>query len=318
MTWHGAGKGEPWWLHLLHFWQDWHYTAGWGSFGTITVAILALITSAWYNRRTLRQSRALGDASIALARQQRTDLRSDVLRKELAQWLTMVSEVERVCGELLRRLQNVDSTTDFEASPLFHVVDVGGPSVGAMHSIIGQTLAEPMTNLNSQTIQLQMLTADYSVLVNVHFIMEAIRGKIQGLYALSQMANSSAVASPYESAGGEPYYLAAMMAMMQDHQYTRQIVWSRTDLMSHIIQRFNPAAVGALQRVYREHPDVIGHLQPTNILRPEDIFGREMTPEEQNADTGPIATQPTDPQASETDTEPMRVTDPATDETSAS
>lgn len=316
MTQRGAGKGVPaWWVRLIDWWHhvnptqwwtDWHYTDGWGSLGAIVVAILAIIVSAWFNRRTLQQSRILGDETISVTKQQRADLRSDVLRKELAQWLTMVSQVETVCGELLRRLQHVDPSTDFkEGSPLFHVVDVGGPSVGALHSIIGQALAEPMTNLNSQTIQIQMLTADYSVLVNVHFVMEAIRGKIQGLYALSEKAKTSTGESPYESTDGEPYYLAAMMAMMQDYQYTRQIVWARTDLMAHIIRRFNPAAVGALERVYREHPDVVGHLQPTNILRPEDIFGKEMTQEEQNADTGPIATQPTDPQASESDTEPI-------------
>ncbi|TQR85671.1 hypothetical protein D8S82_15145 [Mycobacterium hodleri] len=315
MTQRGAGKGEPvWWVRLFdwwhhgpstHWWADWHYTDGWGSFGTIVVAVLAILVSAWYNRRTLRQSQVLGAASITVTRQQRADLRYDVLRKELAQWLTMVSQVETVCGELLRRLQNVDPNTDFGGSPLFHVVDVGGPSVGGLHSIIGQALAEPMTNLNSQTIQIQMLTADYSVLVNVHFITQAIYGKVQGLYALLEKAKRSAGASPHESTGREPYYLTAMMAMMQDYQYTRQIVWSRTDLMAHIIRRFNPAAVGALERVYREHPDVIGDLQPTNIMTREDIFGPETTPEEQDANTEPIATQPNEAHINEADTEPI-------------
>lgn len=108
MTQRGAGKGVPaWWVRLIDWWHhvnptqwwtDWHYTDGWGSLGAIVVAILAIIVSAWFNRRTLQQSRILGDETISVTKQQRADLRSDVLRKELAQWLTMVSQVETVCG----------------------------------------------------------------------------------------------------------------------------------------------------------------------------------------------------------------------------
>ncbi|WP_131832406.1 hypothetical protein [Mycobacteroides abscessus] len=246
------------------------------------MAILAILTSAWYNRRTLRQARVLGDGTIAVTKQQRADLRYDVLRKELAQWLTMVSEVERACGELLRRLQEIDSHTEFDGSPLIEFVDVGGPSIGALHSIVGRAIAEPMTNLTTQGIQIQMLTADYTVLANVHLITQAIVGKIQNLYELLNKVSRYAKLTPDERESEDEFIMSVTFAVAQDYQYTRQIRVSRSDLMAHIIQRFNPAAVEALARVHREYPDVIGGLQPTNIWGP---------PQPQSQ---PSATQPAD------------------------
>jgi hypothetical protein len=80
-------------------WHDWHYTPGWGFLATIVFGIGALAVAAL----TLRQARAIADDTLALARQQRADMRGDVLRTELARWLTVVSEIERTCAELLRR-----------------------------------------------------------------------------------------------------------------------------------------------------------------------------------------------------------------------
>lgn len=259
-------RWNRWWYHdhLAQWWHDWHYTDGWGSLGTILVAVLAILASVWYNRRTLRQARVLGDATITITKQQRADLRYDVLRKELAQWLTMVSEVERLCGDLLRRVQEIDSRAELGGSPHVHLVDVGGPSVGALHSVVGQTIAEPFTNLTTQGIQIQMLTADYSILVNLHFITQAIIGKIQILYGLAANATMG------RSTEDENYTFAIIMAIAQDYQFTRQIRVAQTDLMRYVIQRFNPAAVPALARVYSDHPDVIGFNRPTSIWRPSD------------------------------------------------
>ena len=247
---------------LLQVWHEWHYTDGWGSLGTITVATIAILASIWYNRRTLGQAQTLGSATIAITNQQRTDLRYDVLRKEISQWLTMVSEVERVCGELVRRLQEIDSIDDYGGSPLVEFVDVDGPSIGALHSLIGRNIHEPMTNLTTQGIQIQMLTSEYSVLVNMHLITQALIGKIQNLYAMPEKVRKNAN-SP---AGDCSNFFPVFLAIAQDYQYTRQINVSRADLMAYVIRRFNPAAVGALVRVHREFPDVIGNLQPTGIF----------------------------------------------------
>lgn len=297
-----------WWLeHVVRWWHNWHYTDGWGNLGTIAVAILAILASAWYNRRTLRQARVLGDATISLTKQQRADLRYDVLRKELSQWLTMVSEVERACGELLRRLQEIDSHTEYGGSPLVEFVDVGGPSIGALHSIVGQAIFEPMTNLTTQGIQIQMLTADYTVLANIHLITQGINGKVQNLYALLGNASKHANLTSDEKANDNEYLMSAVLAIAQDYQYTRQIAVSRADLMAYVIRRFNPAAVGALARVYQEFPDVIGNLQPTSIFRPQpqsQPAGAE--PQPSDADTEPVPAQSTgaEPQPTNAETQP--------------
>ncbi|MCV7069443.1 hypothetical protein MJO55_23615 [Mycolicibacterium rufum] len=297
--WWGWQRTDPWWTiairlwfhkYPLKWWHDWHYTDGWGSFGTILVAALAILASIWYNRRTLFQAQVIGAATIAITKQQRDDLRYDVLRKELAQWLTMVSEVERLCGELLRRLQESDSYTRSGPSPHAHYVDVGGPSIGALHSIVGQTISEPFTNLTTQGIQIQMLTADYSILVNLHFITQAIIGKVQLLYGLA--ANATVNQNSDDT-------FAIFMIIAQDYQFTRQIRWAQADLMKHVIQRFNPKAVGALQRVWREHPDVIGFNQPLSVWRPSDGWpmSNQSTAENTESDNG----------FADDDTEPLTV-----------
>ena len=108
---------DLWWNYLLRMLHDWHYTQGWGSLGTITVAVLAIISSALYNRRTLRQARAIADDTLALATQQRADTRGDVLRTELARWLTVVSEIERTFAELFRRTSETNLQTDENDNP---------------------------------------------------------------------------------------------------------------------------------------------------------------------------------------------------------
>jgi predicted acyl esterase len=91
------------------------------------------------------------------------------------------------------------------------------------------------------------------------------------------------------------YTFAVIMAIAQDYQFTRQIRVSQADLMMHVIQRFNPAAVRELGRVYREHPDVIGFNRPTSIWRPSDGWPPRTT------------TQPTATQSADDDTEPLTV-----------
>lgn len=124
-----------------------------------------------------------------------------------------------------------------------------------------------------------MLTADYSILVNLHFITQAIIGKVQLLYGLA--ANATVNQNSDDT-------FAIFMIIAQDYQFTRQIRWAQADLMKHVIQRFNPKAVGALQRVWREHPDVIGFNQPLSVWRPSDGWpmSNQSTAENTESDNG--------------------------------
>jgi hypothetical protein len=102
------------WHHLLHMWHDWHYTPGWGFLATIVFGIGTLVVA----RQTLRQARAIADDTLALNRQQRADTRGDVLRVELARWLTVVSEIEQTCAELLSRTEQTNLQKDENDNPL--------------------------------------------------------------------------------------------------------------------------------------------------------------------------------------------------------
>ena len=174
----GAELGETWWdlwwRPVLRVWHAWHYTGGWGSLGTIAVAVLAIISSALYNRRTLRQARVIADDTLALTRQQRADTRGDVLRTELARWLTVVSAIEWACADLLRRTREINVQTD-ENETIDDAEIIR--RARQLKSAVSQELSGPLGNYNTQLTQIRMLTADEIVLTNIHFITQSINGK---------------------------------------------------------------------------------------------------------------------------------------------
>lgn len=193
-TW-GEKWWDLWWAPLLHVWRDWHwhYTEGWGSLGTITVAILAIIVSALYNRRTL-----------ALATQQRTDTRGDVLRTELAAWLTLVGEIEWTCADLLRRIRQMTVKTD-ENDTLDDAEVIR--RARKLKSSVRQELSEPLRNYNTQLAQIQMLTADEIIVTNIHFITQAMTGKTQLLDRWIDMVINHANRTPEEQQQRRQNYL---------------------------------------------------------------------------------------------------------------
>ncbi len=265
-TW-GQTWWDLWWKALLRMWHDWHYTEGWGNLGTITVAAIAIISSALYNRRTLRQARAIADATLALTRRQRADTRGDVLRTELSRWLTVVSEIERTFAELFRRTweTNRHLQTDENDNPL-DAAEIRR-RVSKLKSAVSQELSGPLTNYDTQRTQIHMLTADEIIVTNMHFITQAIIGKRQNLNKLIDTLHVNANRTPDEE---QRDFLGAMiLAPAQDHQYNRQITASRGDLINHVIASFNPAAVRTAARVIRNYPDVLQQLQPTSVIVPQ-------------------------------------------------
>lgn len=268
----GQTRGQTWWHlwwnPLLHISHDWHYTLAWGNLGTIIVAVLAIIVSALYNRRTLRQSRAIADDTLALTRRQRADTRGDVLRTELARWLTVVSEIERTFVELFRRTWETNLQKDENDNPLDAVQIY--QTVGELKAAISQELSEPLTSYDTQRTQIQMLTADETVLTNIHFITQSIIGKRQNLNKLIDALHANAIRTPDEQQREQrDFFGAVFLAPLQDYQYNRQITSARVDLINHVIASFNPAAVGTVARVMRNYPDVLEALQPNVIVPPQ-------------------------------------------------
>ncbi|MUL46484.1 hypothetical protein FZI85_07870 [Mycobacterium sp. CBMA293] len=271
-TWwyHQWGHWATWWYHdhLWHWWHVWHYTDGWGSLGTITVAILAILVSARYNRRTLGQARAIGDATVDVMRKQRADQRSDVLRTELARWLTVVSEIERAAADMLRRIHGLNLAHDNPGGSL-DIAEIDR-RVSEVKSAVRESISEPLANYATQGTQIQMLTADEGVLANMHFITQAIVGKTQNLNSLIDTIHTYAKQTPDEQRQERlNYTFASVLAAAQDYQYTRQINASRSDLINHVMGRFNPAAVETVARVNRKYPNVLQELQPMSIIRPQ-------------------------------------------------
>jgi hypothetical protein len=268
----GWGHGPPWWEraarwwyhdHLWHWWHVWHLTE---AQGTVTVAIMAILVSTWWNWRTLLQARRIADDTLGLGRQQRADLRGDVLRTELSRWLTVVSEVERTSGQMLRRIQMTNMQQDENGNP----VDVAeiNRMANALKSAIQHDISEPLTNYATQATQIQMLTADETIWTNVHFITQSILGKSRNLNTLIDIIAKNARRPPDEQARELWNYLVDVgVAVGQDKQYTIQINVARSDLINYVIVRFNPTAVMTAARVRHNFPNVLEQLQPTNVWR---------------------------------------------------
>jgi hypothetical protein len=260
----------------------WHYTEGWGNLGTITVAVLAIVSSALYNRRTLRQSRTIADTTLALTRQQRADSRGDVLRTELARWLILVDQIEQTCAELLRRILN--APVDENGQPLD--ADQIHARLRELTSVVRQELSELLTTYQTQRLQIHMLDSDPTVLTNIHFITEAINGKRQLLFGLIDMLHQNAnMTTEEQQQNPNANFLTTAIAWGQDHQYTRQIYYSRGDLTHYVTSRFNPAAMATVQRMLQQWPNVLQRLGPTSVIYPN----------QQQQQPGPPPSAPADP-----------------------
>lgn len=284
---------DLWWSPVLRVWHAWHYTEGWGSLGTIAVAVLAIISSALYNRRTLRQARVIADDTLALTRQQRADTRGDVLRTELARWLTVVSAIEWTCADLLRRTREINVQTD-ENETIDDAEIIR--RARQLKSAVSQELSGPLGNYNTQLTQIRMLTADEIVLTNIHFITQSINGKIQILNTLIDTVFIHASRTHEEQQREhQNFVVAVLFAPAQDIQYNRQITVSRTDLINYIVASFNPAAVGTAARVLRNYPNVLQRLQPTSIVIPSQQQPPPQPPQEQPQPQPPPPSAPADP-----------------------
>ncbi|MCA2245951.1 hypothetical protein JF781_26970 [Mycobacterium sp. WUMAC-067] len=271
---------DLWWNHLLRMWHDWHYTEGWGSFGTITVAVLAIISSALYNRRTLRQAREVANATLALTRQQRADSRGDVLRQELARWLILVSQIEHTCAELLRRILNTNLQNDENGDPLDDAEIKH--RANTLRLSVRQGLSELITNYDTQRLQIHMLDSSETLLGSIHLITQAIVGKRQILNNLIDVLHRSANLTPEEQQQNpHANFLAGSFAWAQDHQYTRQIHVSRGDLTYYVTSLLNPAAVGTVERVLHMYPNVLQRLGPTSVILPNHHQEQRQQPEPQ-------------------------------------
>jgi hypothetical protein len=159
-----------WWDWLLDdvwdAWDEFHVAIAWGNIATVTVAIAAIIVSAWFNVRTLR-------SADDRWRQERLDTRDDKLRAELATLLATVGELlsrhDVLFGRLVRHVNalNLDELTDEQLEE---------PTRQA-RSIAFEELADLQRRISTSTITIKMLTANTAVTRPVELMQVALRAE---------------------------------------------------------------------------------------------------------------------------------------------
>jgi hypothetical protein len=153
------------WLlyQIWDMWDDFDLSISWGNIATVTVAIAAIIISAWFNVRTLR-------SADDRWRQERLDTRDDKLRAELATLLAMVSELEIRRNAALGRLfifmnaLNPNQLTDEQLQQ---------PARQAASMVLTE-LADLRKRIHVSGITIHMLTANQDITLPVDLIQRAM------------------------------------------------------------------------------------------------------------------------------------------------
>jgi hypothetical protein len=91
----------------IHVYAAWHYTLGWGNVFTVTVALIAIVSSVVISVITLRRNSDHFEQS-------RTDARNDKLRAEVIELISTLSQRSsqvEVVVQRIRQLESVDRQT---------------------------------------------------------------------------------------------------------------------------------------------------------------------------------------------------------------
>jgi hypothetical protein len=89
---------------MIHVYAQWHYTMGWGNVFTVTVALIAVVSSVVISVITLRRNASHFEQS-------RTDARNDKLRAEVIDLISTLSQRSsqvEIVVQRIRQLENVD------------------------------------------------------------------------------------------------------------------------------------------------------------------------------------------------------------------
>jgi hypothetical protein len=176
-----------------------------------------------------------------------------------------VSQIEQTCADLLRRILNVP--TEDNGAPL-DAAEIHA-KLRELTLVVRQDLSEPLTAYDTQRLQIHMLDSDETVLTNIHFITQSIVGKRQLLNNLIDVRHRNANMTPEEQQQNpHANFLAGTFAWAADHQLTSQITSARGDLTYYVTSRLNPQAVGTVERVLQQWPDVLQRLGPTHVIIP--------------------------------------------------
>ena len=140
--------------------DSWYYTPGWGALGTVTVAVIALITGVAFNIVTLRRAKTY-------ATQSRQDAKVDKLRTELATYISDIEECRRQSRKLGQRLTEL-SQAALDSDSLAD--DYKANSQRAFQEI----MSDIHDRLAIRSLVLMMLTADEEILRRVSRIEKVI------------------------------------------------------------------------------------------------------------------------------------------------
>lgn len=104
------------WSAVWDWVMAWHWTPGWGNLSTVLVAVAAIVVSAWYNRRTLRNANTIFNQgridANAMFNQGRIDARNAEFREEIAGLMSASGESKYQQIVFLKKFRESTSELD--------------------------------------------------------------------------------------------------------------------------------------------------------------------------------------------------------------
>jgi hypothetical protein len=142
--------------------SGWHYTQGWGALATVTVAILALMATTFFNIVTTSFTVVALFRTSRQFQQSRLDARNDALRVEINGLLDAISERE------IRWTMATQRVSDLMPQPLTKLDDESLKAAGtSLKAALTELLSGTYTRMGTHVIAIEILTDDPGILARV-------------------------------------------------------------------------------------------------------------------------------------------------------
>jgi hypothetical protein len=151
--------------------DGWHYTPGWGSLGTITLAVIAVAVNLLTNKRALRASgvqfaksqehaQASLETSIAQFERVREEARTDKLRIEL---ISLIDALSERTVKLDVAIGQIDEVVEEIASEVKDLDDRFDRVDKAMRRIMGAEYWGVYPRISGHAFAIRLLTTDHDL-----------------------------------------------------------------------------------------------------------------------------------------------------------
>lgn len=145
----------------------WQWTPAWGNLATVTVAIVAIAVSAWFNRRTLRR------AAAQFSQQRRDDL-NEALRKEIADLSSAVTARVYQAYVMLKQLDELIKSLEAEADSLSDD-EIRERGLSGGRALLAQHILPVYNDIDRHATTVRMLTHDQEITGHAERITKAAK-----------------------------------------------------------------------------------------------------------------------------------------------